>query len=98
MPGRTQMVDQRLHTFNWISLAAGHGFLRALAERISLQQALRHRFARCWYQPRVGTATPASAALLLAQLPCPAMPHVCLLFPAKLVHFEPQQKIWGRGA
>ena len=74
MPGRTQMVDQRLHTFNWISLAAGHGFLRALAERISLQQALRHRFARCWYQPRVGTATPASAALLLAQLPCPAMP------------------------
>ena len=39
MPGRTQIVDQRLHTFNWISLAAGHGFLRALAERISLQHS-----------------------------------------------------------
>ena len=31
------MAEHRLHTFNWISLAAGHGFLRALAERISLQ-------------------------------------------------------------
>jgi len=79
----TQMVEQRLHTFNWISLAAGRGFLRALAERISLQQALRHRFARCWYQPRVGTATPATSAALqlLVQLPCPAMPPPTMCVP-----------------
>ena len=51
-----------------------------------------------WYQPRLGTATPATAALL-AHLPPSLLSHVCLLPSAKLVHFELlHQKFLGRGA
>ena len=81
-------VEGLLQTFDWISLPAGHGFLRALPERISLQQlcvtvlpaGARLVPATAWHRH---SGAQAQQPLCPPTAPAPRVPS----FPAKLMHF-----------